>query len=111
SSFHKVERIDGAVPIGKPVANTLFHVLDAVRRPLPVGVVGELYIAGGGVTLGYLARPELTAERFLSDPFASEPQAYLYRTGDLGRWRSDGVLECLGRIDNQVKVRGYRIEL
>jgi amino acid adenylation domain-containing protein len=110
SSFHRVEQVSGPVPIGKPVANTQIHVLDLQRRPLPMGVVGELYIAGEGVTLGYLNRPELTAERFL--PASRGPSTGLcYRTGDLGRWRADGVLECLGRIDHQVKVRGYRIEL
>ena len=111
SSFHRVELIDGPVPIGHPVANTAFHVVDAQLRPVPVGVVGELFIGGAGVTLGYLGRPDLTAERFLPDPFSTEPGARWYRTGDLGRWRADGVLECLGRSDHQVKVRGYRIEL
>lgn len=110
SSFHRVTTISGTVPIGRPVANTRIDVVDEQRRPLPVGAIGELFIAGDGVTLGYLARPELTAERFLPDPYG-EPGAYWYKTGDLGRWRSDGVLECLGRSDHQVKVRGYRIEL
>jgi amino acid adenylation domain-containing protein len=109
SSFHRVDRIDGPVPIGKPVANTQIHITDDKRRLLPLGAVGELFIAGEGVTLGYLNRPELTTERFLPAP-AGEAGTW-YRTGDLARWRADGVLECLGRIDHQVKVRGYRIEL
>jgi amino acid adenylation domain-containing protein len=109
SSFHLVTSADGAVPIGKPIANTQIHVTDDKLRPLPLGAVGELFIAGEGVTLGYLNRPELTTERFLGAP-GGEPGRW-YRTGDLGRWRADGVLECLGRIDHQVKVRGYRIEL
>ena len=111
STFHKVGAIDGPVPIGHPIANTAIHVVDARMRPVPVGMIGEIFIAGGGVTLGYLGRPELTAERFVPDPFTADPGARCYKTGDLGRWRADGVLECLGRIDHQVKVRGYRIEL
>src|SRR5262249_5018670 len=86
------------------------HVLDEDRQPVPVGVVGELYLGGDGVTLGYLDRPELTAERFVPDSSRVGPDARMYRTGDLGRWH-DGVLECLGRTDFQGKVRGYRIEL
>ncbi|MGO4391807.1 amino acid adenylation domain-containing protein [Variovorax sp. M-6] len=111
SSFHRVEQVDGTVPIGRPLANTQFHVLNAALQALPVGVVGELFIGGAGVTLGYLNRADLTAERFLPDSFSNEEGALLYRTGDLGRWRADGVLECLGRNDHQVKIRGYRIEL
>ncbi|RZL95744.1 MAG: amino acid adenylation domain-containing protein, partial [Variovorax sp.] len=111
SSFHRVEEVDAVVPIGRPVANTQFHVLNAALQQLPVGVVGELFIGGAGVTLGYLNRPELTADRFIPDPFCGQHGAMLYRTGDLGRWRADGVLECLGRNDHQVKIRGYRIEL
>ncbi len=111
SSFHRVRSPAVPIPIGRPVFNTQFHVLDVKLRPLPVGVTGELWIGGAGVTLGYLNRPDLTAERFIPDPFTPKANAFLYKTGDLGRWRQDGVLECLGRADHQVKVRGYRIEL
>ncbi len=109
SSFHRVSDGNGPVPIGHPVANTQFHVVDDMLRPVPVGVVGEIYIGGDGVTLGYHGRPDLTAERFLPDP--NRPGQTWYKTGDLGRLRNDGVMECLGRTDHQVKVRGYRIEL
>lgn len=96
--------------IGQPARHVRVYVLDAQRRLLPEGVVGELYIGGAGVTLGYHERPELNRERFFSDPFASTPGARMYKTGDLGRRRSDGRFEWLGRNDQQVKVRGYRIE-
>ncbi len=100
-----------AVPIGKPIANTAIYILDARREPVPAGVAGEIYIGGSGVARGYLNRAELTAERFLRDPFSDEPQARMYKTGDLGRWLADGNIEYLGRNDFQVKIRGFRIEL
>jgi amino acid adenylation domain-containing protein len=97
--------------IGRPVANTQVYILDPRMEPVPIGVVGEIYIAGAGVTRGYLNRPQLTAERFLKDPFAGRVDARMYRTGDLGRWLEDGNIEYRGRNDFQVKVRGVRIEL
>jgi myxalamid-type nonribosomal peptide synthetase MxaA len=97
--------------IGRPIANTQIHILDVQRRHVPIGVAGEIYIGGAGVARGYLGRPELTAQRFVADPFSADPHARLYKTGDLGRWRIDGVIEYLGRNDDQVKIRGYRIEL
>ncbi|XXE03676.1 amino acid adenylation domain-containing protein [Pseudomonas sp. Z3-6] len=99
------------VPIGGPIGNTQVYVLDARQRLAPLGVVGEMYIGGKGVAKGYLNRPDLTAEKFIADPFSHEPDALLYRTGDLGRWLPEGSLECLGRNDDQVKIRGFRIEL
>ncbi len=97
------------VPIGAPHANTEVYILDPARRPVPVGVPGELYVGGAGVARGYLNRPELTAERFVPSPF--DAGARLFRTGDLGRFAPDGTIECLGRIDRQIKIRGNRVEL
>jgi amino acid adenylation domain-containing protein/non-ribosomal peptide synthase protein (TIGR01720 family) len=104
-------RTTGSVPIGRPIANTVLYVLDRNLEPVPIGVPGELFVGGLGLAWGYLNRPELTAEKFIPNPFATQPGARLYRTGDLVRHLPDGNLEYLGRIDHQVKIRGYRIEL
>ncbi|MCF5332595.1 amino acid adenylation domain-containing protein, partial [Pseudomonas syringae] len=100
-----------SLPIGRPIANTRIYLLDAHGQPVPIGVIGEIHIGGAGVARGYLNMPELTAERFLDDPFSAEPTARMYRSGDLGRWLADGNIEYLGRNDDQVKLRGFRIEL
>jgi amino acid adenylation domain-containing protein len=99
------------VPLGKPLANTQVYILDPHLQPVPIGVSGELYISGEGVARGYLNRPELTAERFIRHPFSQDPEAKLYKTGDIVRYRSDGNLEFLGRVDEQIKIRGFRLEL
>lgn len=98
-------------PIGRPIANARIYILDQRGRVVPAGVVGQIYLAGVGLARGYLNRPELTAERFVADPFSAEPNARMYKTGDLGRWRADGTIEYLGRNDHQVKIRGFRVEL
>ncbi|MBS7425672.1 syringopeptin non-ribosomal peptide synthetase SypA [Pseudomonas syringae] len=112
SSWVAMDREDGfAAHIGKPVGNTRFYLLDEQQQPVPLGVAGEIYIGGAGVARGYLNRDDLTAERFLKDPFNQNPAARMYRTGDLGRYLPEGNIEYLGRNDDQVKIRGFRIEL
>ena len=111
SSTIQVQPGDGPVPVGPPIDNTQFYVLDTRGQVTSFGVAGELHIGGDGLARGYFNRPELTAEKFIPDPFSNNPSARLYKTGDLVRRRADGYIEFLGRMDNQVKLRGYRIEL
>jgi amino acid adenylation domain-containing protein len=113
ASCHRVRDVPEnatTVPIGTPIANTRIHLLDRHFEPVPIGVPGEIYIGGPGVARGYLHQPQLTAERFLPDPFTPEAGAKLYRTGDLGRYRPNGSIEFIGRLDQQVKIRGFRVE-
>jgi amino acid adenylation domain-containing protein len=111
STTTRLEATDGPVSIGRPIDNTQTYIVNGQMQLQPVGIPGELLIAGDGLATGYLHRPELTTEKFIADPFNAKAGARVYRTGDLARWRADGSIECLGRLDFQVKIRGFRIEL
>ncbi|RCJ36541.1 non-ribosomal peptide synthetase [Nostoc punctiforme NIES-2108] len=111
STVAEISHIIEKPPIGRPIPNTQIYILDKYLQPLPIGITGELYIAGEGLAQGYLNCPELTTEKFVPNPFNDKKGAQLYKTGDLARYRPDGNIEFLGRIDNQVKIRGFRIEL
>ncbi len=111
SALNRVEFGEGSISIGRPIANTQIYILDRCLQPVPVGVTGELYVGGAGLSRGYLREAELTAKNFLPDPFSFQEGARLYRTGDLARYLANGNIQFLGRIDNQVKIRAYRIEL
>jgi acyl-coenzyme A synthetase/AMP-(fatty) acid ligase/acyl carrier protein len=105
------ERWPDLPPIGRPIANAEIYILDSDLNVVPIGVAGGIYIGGMGVARGYLNRPELTAEKFIPDPFSSDPTSRLYKTGDRARYLPDGNIEFLGRMDDQIKIRGYRVEL
>ena len=109
-TVHPVSAGDDPVLIGRPIQNVECHILDGRLEPTPIGVPGELYVGGVALARGYLNRPELTAERFVANPFSIDPAARLYRTGDLARYRADGTIEYMGRLDHQVKLRGFRVE-
>ena len=111
SATHTISEADRIVSIGRPIANTQIYILNHRMQPVPIGVVGEVYIGGAGVAQGYARRPALSAERFQPDPFRGVCGARLYKTGDLARFAADGTIELLGRIDQQIKLRGFRIEL
>jgi amino acid adenylation domain-containing protein len=111
STMAKVETNDKPVPIGRPIANTQIYILDTYLQPVPIGIPGDLYIGGDGLAMGYLNRPELTSEKFIPNPFSDNSNSRLYRTGDRAKYLADGNIEFLGRIDDQIKIRGHRIEL
>ena len=100
--------LNDTISIGRPIENVQIYILNDIQRLAPIGITGEICIGGAGLARGYLNRPDLTAEKFIPHPFSTDPDARLYRTGDLGRWLPDGNIEYLGRIDDQLKIRGYR---
>ncbi len=111
STIHLVKEVEKTVPIGRPIANTQTYILDKYQQPVPIGISGELYIGGDGLSRGYRHQLELTTEKFIPHPFDKNSESYLYKTGDLVRYQADGNIEFIGRIDHQVKLRGFRIEL
>ncbi|MDY7022738.1 MAG: amino acid adenylation domain-containing protein, partial [Cyanobacteriota bacterium] len=111
SAGYQVQADNQPITIGYPIANTQLYILDQAMQPVPIGIPGELYIGGAGIARGYVNRPDLDTEKFVTHPWSSDPKARLYKTGDLARWLPNGQVECLGRIDYQVKIRGFRIEL
>lgn len=111
SAVKKIDSTENQVLVGKPIANTQFYILDRNNSPVPIGVAGELHIGGDGLARGYFNRPEFTKEKFITNPFDENKKSFIYKTGDLVRFRSDGYIEFLGRLDHQVKIRGFRIEL
>jgi amino acid adenylation domain-containing protein len=110
STVKQIKADDSMIAIGRPIDNTSIYILDKYLNPLAPGIAGEIYIGGDGVARGYLNQPQLTAEKFIADPFSNIPGSKMYRTGDLGKFMDDGEIECLGRLDAQIKIRGYRIE-
>jgi non-ribosomal peptide synthetase component F len=109
SAVYRVKREDGVAYVGSAIANTQIYILDKYLNPVPIGITGELYIAGDGLARSYFNRPELTAEKFIPNPFSSKPGARLYKTGDLARYLPDGNIEFIDRIDHQVKIRGFEL--
>jgi non-ribosomal peptide synthetase component F len=113
STVHQVDidQSEGVVPIGQPIPNSRVYILDQNLELVPAGVVGEIYICGNGISSGYLNLPQLDSQKFITSPFIEDHQNLMYRTGDLGRYREDGLIEFLGRVDHQIKIRGFRVEL
>src|SRR5262249_27219479 len=109
--MRNADQVGATVSIGRPIANTQVYILNEEMELLPPGIAGELFIAGDGLARGYINQPDLTAEKFVPHPFSSQPGERLYRTGDLVRYGTDGTIDFIGRADNQIKIRGFRVEL